>query len=133
MVKRMHILIVDDEELMREGLGQFLTSEGHHIDYAVNGADAVEIFRSGKFDLIFMDVDMPIMDGITAFEEIRSVDSLQKIIFLTANTEDDVFDDAVYGNPSGFLYKPFDMEKVRHSIDSISKGKRYIQSIPPIA
>ncbi|MFN3918106.1 MAG: response regulator transcription factor [Flavobacteriales bacterium] len=84
------ILLVDDEEDIRELIGYNLEKEGFQVEKAINGKQAVEIAAKFLPDLILMDVMMPEMDGIEACMEIRETPELKNIIvaFLTARGED---------------------------------------------
>ena len=68
-----NILIVDDEEIMREILEALLTREGHQVRLASNAAEGLELARTQPFDAAIVDMMMPGMDGITALEEIKKI------------------------------------------------------------
>lgn len=84
------ILLVDDEEDILEFLGYNLRKEGFQVSTASNGLEAIEKAKKEVPHLILMDVMMPQMDGITAVEEIRKIETLNDIliVFLTARSED---------------------------------------------
>ena len=65
------ILIVDDEEKIRELIKKYLDFQGYESKMAVNGMEAVEMLKNEKFDIIIMDVMMPELDGFSAVKEIR--------------------------------------------------------------
>ena len=71
-VRPMQILMAEDVEEHATVIQAFLSATPHHLDVAENGAQAVERFRSGKYDLVLMDVQMPVMDGFTATQKIGS-------------------------------------------------------------
>lgn len=82
------ILVVDDEDVNREILKSFLRKQGHESVFAINGAQAVEMAAREPFDLILMDVQMPVMDGLEATRRIRELPlphSHVPIIGLTAS------------------------------------------------
>ena len=68
----MKILVVDDEQRIRELIGQYLMVEGYDVEYAKDGIDALTKISKGDIDLCILDVMMPFMDGITALREMRS-------------------------------------------------------------
>ena len=66
----MNILVVDDEELIRGVIKEYLVLENYKVYEAINGEDAIEKFRNNKIDLVIMDIMMPKMDGYSACREI---------------------------------------------------------------
>lgn len=84
------LLLVDDDDDIIEFLSYNLKREGFQLNTASNGQEAIEKAKKQLPHLIIMDVMMPVMDGITAVEEIRKLPSLDEtlIIFLTARSED---------------------------------------------
>lgn len=82
------ILVVDDDDANREILKSFLGKQGHELVFAINGAQAVEVAAREPLDLILMDVQMPVMDGLQATRRIRQLPrphSSVPIIGLTAS------------------------------------------------
>ena len=78
------ILIVDDEEGMRRLLGRILTREGYDTTTAANGADALRLVASERFDLVVTDIKMPEMDGLQLLQEIRQYEPSLPVIVITA-------------------------------------------------
>ena len=83
----MKILVVDDERLLVKGIKFNLENEGYQVECAYDGAAAVELARSGGFDLIILDLMMPEIDGLEACMRIREFSNVP-IIMLTARSED---------------------------------------------
>ena len=81
------ILVVDDEKLLVKGMKFNLENEGYQVECAYDGAAAVELARSDRFDLIILDVMMPEVDGLEACMRIREFSNVP-IIMLTAKSED---------------------------------------------
>jgi CheY-like chemotaxis protein len=83
------ILIVDDVEINQELAKMIVVSKGFVVDIASNGEEAVEAVSRNEYDLVFMDIHMPVMDGIEATKAIRTLPDQQKsaipIVALTAN------------------------------------------------
>ena len=111
--KGKHILLVEDNELNREIAQEILREYGFLVDSAENGAVAVEKVSTaapGSYDLVLMDVQMPIMDGYTATRKIRALDdpALAKlpILAMTANAFDEDRRNALESGMNGFLSKP---------------------------
>ena len=111
--KGRHILLVEDNELNREIAQEILCEYGFRVDPAENGAVAVEKVRTaapGSYDLVLMDVQMPVMDGYTATRQIRALGApaLAKIpiLAMTANAFDEDRRNALESGMTGFLSKP---------------------------
>ncbi len=82
------ILIVDDSALVRKQLGSLLEEQGYDIDYAKNGAVAVEKANNEDFNVITMDINMPVMDGLTAVKEIMASNPTPIVMVSSLTTED---------------------------------------------
>ena len=108
-----HILLVEDNELNREIALEILREYGFRVDTAENGAVAVEKVSTaapGSYDLLLMDVQMPVMDGYTATRQIRALDDPSRaklpILAMTANAFDEDRRNALESGMTGFLSKP---------------------------
>ena len=102
----MKILVVDDEQLLVKGMKFNLENEGYTVETAYDGATAIDMAKSGGFDLIILDLMMPQVDGLTACMRIREFSNVP-IIMLTARSEDA---DKIIGLESGaddYITKPF--------------------------
>ena len=111
--KGRHILLVEDNELNREIAQEILCEYGFRVDTAENGAVAVEKVSTaapGSYDLVLMDVQMPVMDGYTATRKIRALDDPARakipILAMTANAFDEDRCNALESGMNGFLSKP---------------------------
>lgn len=102
----MKILVVDDEKVLVKGIKFNLESEGYQVEAGYDGEEAVELARSGSFDLIILDLMMPKIDGLQACMRIREFSNVP-IIMLTARSEDT---DKIIGFECGaddYITKPF--------------------------
>ena len=107
----MKILVVDDEELLVKGIRFNLENEGFQVDVAYDGATAVEKARTGQFDLIILDLMMPVLSGTEACMKIREFSDVP-VIMLTARSEDE---DKLMGFACGaddYVTKPFNIREV---------------------
>ena len=111
----MKILVVDDEKLLVKGIKFNLENEGYQVECAYDGAAAVELARTGGFDLIILDLMMPEVDGLEACMRIREFSNVP-IIMLTARSEDT---DKIIGFESGaddYITKPFNILELKARI-----------------
>jgi two-component system response regulator ResD len=112
------ILVVDDEMEMRQLLRIYLQQENYFVDEAFNGQEAYEKIINNEFDLMILDVMMPVMDGWDTIEKVRKVSNIP-IILLTAKG---MIQDKVTGFNSGaddYLVKPFDEEELMVRIKAV--------------
>jgi signal transduction histidine kinase/CheY-like chemotaxis protein len=113
-----HILLVEDIEINREIVAGLLEDTEVAIDYAENGLEAVAMFSESidKYDLIFMDIKMPQMDGYAATAKIRAMDAVQArnipIIAMTANVFKEDAEHCINAGMNGHISKPIDRAEV---------------------
>ncbi|HVM60497.1 MAG TPA: response regulator [Verrucomicrobiae bacterium] len=105
-VHNLHVLVVDDEPMVREVITEYLTADGHHVEAADGGRDGVAKFKKDEFDLVLVDRAMPDMNGDQVASAIKSVDAETPIVMLTgfgsmmeATKEKPAFVDFVVGKP----------------------------------
>ena len=114
----MKILVVDDEKLLVKGLKFNLEADGYTVDTAYDGLEAVELARSGSYDLIMMDVMMPRLNGLEACMRIRDFSTVP-IIMLTARTDDmDKLMGFEYG-VDDYITKPFNILEVKARVRAL--------------
>ncbi len=121
MAEKTRVLVVDDDISFAESLTDILTEKGY-IAVAVNsGEDALEKIKERPFDVVLMDVKMPVMDGMQTFKEIKKLSRSITVIMMTAYSMDDLVHDALKEGAYGVLRKPLDIEQVIRRIE-ISKA-----------
>lgn len=116
------ILVVEDEKDLARAIRAILEFSKYSVTIAYNGQEALDEVRKQKFDVILMDVMMPIMDGITALKEMRKTGINTPIIMLTAKSQ---IDDKVEGLDSGandYLTKPFDKKELLARIRALTRN-----------
>jgi two-component system cell cycle response regulator CpdR len=115
-VRRKRILIVDDEEPLRAYLGMMLELKGHQVTQASNGAEALNLFTVGGFDLVITDFEMPVMPGNELAVGIKLLAPSQMILMITASAR------ARRGveNPvDALLYKPFSEAELQGALGKL--------------
>ncbi len=114
------ILVVDDEEHIREVIKEYAEFEGHEVSGACDGMQAVDMVRSNDYDIIIMDVMMPKLDGYSACKEIRKIKNTP-VMMLSARGEEY---DKLFGFELGvddYVVKPFSPKEVMARINAIVK------------
>jgi two-component system response regulator HydG len=107
-----NILVVDDLKSIRLTLGRILEDEGYNVVLAENGYQAIEAAKQTPFDLIFMDIKMPGIDGVQTFREIKKIDPKAAVIMMTAYSVEELIKEALDEGAYAVVYKPFDVENI---------------------
>lgn len=109
-----NILTVDDSASIRMTTRIALTNAGYNVTEAVDGADGLQKMKSGSFDLIVTDLNMPNMDGLTMIRTLRQMPAYMgtPVIFLTTESDGDIKQQAKAAGATGWLTKPFDAENL---------------------
>ncbi|GAB7022370.1 sigma-54-dependent transcriptional regulator [Salidesulfovibrio brasiliensis] len=118
------ILIVDDDSQLRNSFGKLLGQEGHDIRMASSGESGVQMVREALPDLIIMDVRMPGMDGLEAFNLIREYDQRVPVIIMTAFGTTETAIKATKMGAFDYILKPFDIPEVLDLIEQALEAGR---------
>jgi len=122
-------MIVDDHSLIREGLRRLLELE-KDIDVtgqASNGREAVEMALSLKPDVILMDINMPIKNGLEAIKELRAINCRSRIVMITIHGHQEYLLEAIRLGAAGYVMKDAEVDRILEAIRSVHAGKTYIQ------
>ena len=111
----MHILVADDEPIIRLGLRSMLEERGHSVTTATQGQEAVQMAHHQDFDLAVLDIKMPYTDGLQAAKTLNKI-SPMPIILLTAYSEQDLIERASDLPIHGYLVKPVRKEQLSAAI-----------------
>jgi CheY-like chemotaxis protein len=118
------ILVVDDEPLVCDAMKMMLTFDGHAVQTASNGADALALFDKEKFDLIITDFSMPVMKGDELAMAIKTRDPKQPIVMITAYAETFQGNMAALSGVDFIISKPFLLENLREVIAKTVPAKQ---------
>src|SRR5205085_3575666 len=124
MAKRGSVLVVDDEEIMRDVLETLLSAGGYRVDLAKTGEEGLEAYGRRAFDVVLMDVSMPGMGGLRALEEILKVDAEAVVITITAYATFDTAIGAWERGAFGCVRKPFQNEQILATVAAGIKRRR---------
>lgn len=123
------VLIADDHKMVREGLRRILEFDGEIqvIDEADNGEECIKKIRSSKPDIVLLDINMPVMNGIEALQEIRKKKLKTKVIILTVHNEIEYLLRAVDIGIDGYVLKDSDAHELIKAVTSVYEGDKFIQ------
>jgi len=124
MEDKASILIVDDDISLCKTMSLVLRRQGYAVTTAKDGLEAIERVKEGPFDLIFMDIKMPLMDGVEAFRRIKEIRSDAVVMMMTAYAVENLVQDALQEGAYGIIYKPLDIGKVVELIEGAREAKR---------
>ena len=129
--KKRGILIVDDSKFARNILADILQSDGYEIiAEAKNGLEAIEMTKEKKPKYIFLDVEMPILDGLGAIPEIMKIDSKAHIIMCTAMGQKNIIVEAVKAGAKDYVIKPYKKENILRVMSIIEAQKKNENRVP---
>ena len=113
------ILVVDDDEHLREALSAFLSDEGHSVDAARDGLEALELLARNQYDVILSDLRMPGLDGRALYAALRTMRHparKPRVIFMTGNVKGADYSAFLQENTEPILEKPFRLDVARRVV-----------------
>ena len=114
------ILVVDDSVMIRKTLSSQLLELGYEVIGTANsGKEGISLYKELKPDLVTMDITMPIMSGIKALREIRSIDKNAKVIMITSHGEEELVMEAIENGAVGYILKPISHGKILKAIKKV--------------
>src|SRR5437870_12753054 len=120
------ILVVDDEEIMREIVETLLTREGYEVRLASSGAEGLELARAVPFDAAIVDIMMPGLDGIATLDELKRIDEDLAVIIITAYASVESAISAMKAGAFDYITKPFKNEEVLVVVRNAMERRRLV-------
>jgi ATP-dependent Lon protease len=121
------VLVVDDEEIARTNLEYILRKEGHQVDTAANGLEALEKVKAHEFDVVLTDLKMEKMDGLQLLESVKQIAPHTEIIMVTGYATVSTAVDALKKGAAHYLSKPIKLDELRDTVREIVEKKRHLQ------
>jgi len=118
-MERTKILVVDDELIMRESLAGWLQRDGHHVEKAASGEEALELLKNVKFNILLVDMKMEGMSGLDVLQSVRESDPDVAVVIITAFGSISTAIDAMKQGAYDYLLKPFDPNELGMLIEKI--------------
>ena len=117
------ILVVDEQFTNREALKAILEDKGYRVATAQDGAEVIEMVKSRHYDIIFLDVNLPDMNGVETFEQVKKIDPKVTVVMMSDYNDEELVGRAVRGGAYACIYKPFDTKKVIALVEEIRRVK----------
>jgi DNA-binding NtrC family response regulator len=121
MARKISILIVDDEESVRDSLFNWFIEDGYHVECSESAMTALKMLESESFDIILADIKMPGMDGLEMLRRIKQIKADSIVIMMTAFATVDTAVQALKDGAFDYVTKPFDPDDLSHLIRNASK------------
>jgi CheY-like chemotaxis protein len=126
-MSKARILVVDDEQLICTSFTKVLVEAGYEVDTALNGEAAVELASSKQYDVVFLDLVMPGIDGIQTCKKIKQLNEKTTIVSMTGNFDQDpIYKEIEFSQAGGvthYLYKPFGREEILETVKKVLSEK----------
>src|ERR671927_125337 len=120
------VLVVDDEEIMREILEAVLTRDGYQVKLAASGAEGLELARAQPFDAALVDIMMPGLDGIATLDELKRIDEDLAVVIITAYGSIESAIAAMKSGAFDYITKPFKNEEVLVVVRNAMERRRLV-------
>ena len=113
------ILLLEDDLLFAETLEDLLEEEGYEITHVPNGQVALDTIYENKFDIYLLDINVPLIDGVTLLNELRCCDDNTPTIFLTSHKDKEMLKKSFKSGADDYLTKPFDNDELIFRIEAL--------------
>lgn len=121
------VLVVDDEKVVREFLVRLLSLEDIEVKAAEDGLKAIEIAKKEKFDLIFLDVRMPNLDGLQTLKELKkTAPAFTRYVMITGYAVDDMLEQAKVEGATTAIKKPFEIGEILNQLSEVRRLKKAV-------
>jgi two-component system response regulator HydG len=123
MEDKPHILIVDDNISLCKTMSFVLRRQGYAVTTAKDGPEAIERVKENSFDMIFMDIKMPLMNGVETYRRIKEIRPEAVVMMMTAYAVEDLVQEALQEGAYGITYKPLDIGRVVAMIEEAREAR----------
>jgi CheY-like chemotaxis protein len=125
-MEKENMLVVEDEDIMREALSDYFSDVGHKVDTANDGDKALESLNLKDYNVMIVDLKLPGRDGLSVLKEIRAKNPKAKVIIITAYPSIETAKEAIRGGATDYLPKPFELDY----LETIIRQSYEIEEIP---
>jgi len=117
-----HILIIDDEPVIRELLFDVLSRKGYRVDTAEDGAKGLERAESRKYDIVFTDMRMPGLNGVEVYKKLKAISPESRVIVMTGYGLEQMIQEALSLGAFADIRKPFDLKLIYNLVEQALEG-----------
>lgn len=117
---KIKVLVVDDEKVIRDFFTRLLTLQGLEVVEAAEGSMAIELSMAGSFDLYFIDVRMPGLNGLETYRKIHELHPQSCVVMMTGYAVDEILEQAKQEGVSGVIRKPFAIDEIRDIVSKVA-------------
>lgn len=121
------LLLLEDDTLFAETLIDLLEESSYKVSHFANGQDALDATFSSKFDAYLLDINVPLIDGVSLLSELRGVNDNTPAIFLTSHKDKDMLERGFLSGADDFLTKPFDSDELLWRLSALLKRTKQEQ------
>jgi two-component system, NtrC family, response regulator HydG len=121
--RKIKVLVVDDEQIVRDFFKRLLGFLGVEVSDVDNGNAAIDLVRQTKFDLCFIDVRMPGLNGLDTYREIHKLNPDAMAVMITGYAVEEILEQAQKEGAYGHIHKPFDISEIKNVITKASEEK----------
>ncbi len=129
-MEKENILVVEDEDIMREALVDWFSGEGHKVDSAVDGDKALERLKLEDYDSMIIDLKLPGRDGLSVLREVKGKNPKAKVIIITAYPSIETAVEAMRRGAIDYLPKPFELNRLENSLTHTDEAE--VTTVPPV-
>lgn len=124
MADKASILIVDDNASLCRMLFLVLSRKGYDVTTATDGPTAIALVRERPFDIVFLDIRMPVMDGVETHRGIKEIRPDAVVVMMTAYAVEDLVQEALREGAYGIVYKPLDLNRIVDLVEEAKKAQK---------
>jgi CheY-like chemotaxis protein len=129
---KMNVLVVDDDEVLRNELTEWLKREGYETEMATSGEEAIELVKRHDFDLVLSDLKIPGKNGIEVLKTVRDLRPNAHMVMITAYATIDTAVEAMKLGADDYIRKPFEMSQLRTVLDNVTKTIEFERKIEKV-
>jgi len=123
-MKKADILLVDDEVVFATNMSRLLTNRGYQVTTVKNGEEAIAALKQKPFDVMVLDLKMPVMDGITTLQQMKALNQLTEVLILTGHGSMDTAFQAIEMGAYDYVTKPCEVTELVSKIEAAHARKR---------
>ena len=125
MKAKARVLVVDDEPHIRDVFSKLLTIAGYKVDTAKDGEESIKLVKRTNYNIIFMDVKLPGINGLEAYLSIKNINPEPTVVMMTGYAVENLVREAIRKGACGCIYKPFNINEILDVIEKSlgSRGK----------